>query len=120
MLIMSRREKNKKKTVEDLATKVYDKILLLDEGTEISISQIVRKLYEEQGYKFIYLNSCNGYVWTKDGGTKFSIEDYDQFEVLHIVKDKLKGQRILDFSKHDGMNEGMPYNIPFIIKKSEI
>lgn len=117
---MARREKNKKKTIEDLATKVYDKILLLDEGTEISISQIVRKLYEEQGYKFIYLNSCNGYVWTKNRGITFSIKDNDQFEVLHIVKDKLKGQRVLDSSKYKGMCVGLPYNIPFIIKKSEI
>ncbi|MCM1506078.1 MAG: hypothetical protein NC177_02930 [Ruminococcus flavefaciens] len=113
---MARREKNKKQTIEDLAEKVYNKILLLDDGTEISISQIVQELYTEQGYKFIYL-SPYGYVWTKNGGATFSIEDYDQFQVMAIVEDKLKNQVILDFSKHDGLPKGLPYNIPFVIRK---
>lgn len=86
-----------KKNIEDLAEKVYNKILLLDEGTEISISQIVSELYEEQGYKYI-----------------------NMFEVFYIVKNKLKNQIILDFSKHDGLPKGLPYNVPFIVRKSEI
>lgn len=113
---MVRREKDKKQTIEDLADKIYNKILLLDEGTEISISEIVRELYKEQGYKFIYLNSY-GYVWTKDNGATFSIKGSDQFEVFAIVKDKLKSQIILDFSKHNGVPKGLPYNVLFIIRK---
>ena len=114
---MVRREKNKRKTIKDLADKVYNKILLLDDGTEISISEIVDELYKEQGYKCIYLNPRYGWVWTKDDGATFSIEDDDQFEVLDIVEDKLKNQIILDFSEHDGRDEGRPYNLAFIIKK---
>ncbi|MCM1315047.1 MAG: hypothetical protein NC205_04680 [Prevotella sp.] len=103
-----------------MATKVYDKILLLDEGAEISISEIVHELYEEQGYKCIYLNPRYGWVWTKDDGATFSIEDDDQFEVLDIVEDKLKSQIILDFSKHDGLDERLPYNLSFIVRKTKI
>ncbi|MDE5861355.1 MAG: hypothetical protein K2H28_04095 [Ruminococcus sp.] len=113
------REKNKQKTIEDLADKVCDKILSLDEGTEISISEIVREIYKKQGYKFICLTHC-GYVWTKDNGVTFSIKDFDQFEILNIVEDKLQGQVILDFSKHEGLDEGLPYNLDFIIRKNKI
>lgn len=114
---MVRREKNKRKTIKELSDKVYEKILLLDEGTEISISEIVDELYKEQGYKCIYLNSRYGWVWTKDDGATFSIKEDDQFEVLDIVEDKLKGQIILDFSKYKGRCVGVPHNLQFIIKK---
>lgn len=101
---MARREKDKKQTIEDLSEKVYNKILLLDEGTEISISDIVDELYRKQGYKYINL----------------PIQSRDLFEVFSIVKNKLKNQIILDFSKHDGLPKGLPYNIPFIVRKIQI
>ncbi|MDE6834666.1 MAG: hypothetical protein K2J39_10555 [Ruminococcus sp.] len=114
------REKFRKKIIKDLADKVYNKILSLDEGTEISISEIVREIYKEQGYKFICLKSGYGWVWTKDNGVTFSIKDFDQFEILNIVKNKLQGQVILDFSKHEGLDEGLPHNLDFIIRKNKI
>lgn len=114
---MAHRERNKRRIIKNLAIEVCNIILLLEEGTEVSISQIVREIYKEQGYEFIHCNTNHGYVWTKDGGVTFAIEDFDQFEVLNIVKNKLNAQRVLDFSKHDGMDEGLPYNLSFIIKK---
>lgn len=102
-----------------MSDKVCDKILSLDEGTEISVSDIIRELYKEQGYKFICLANY-GYVWTKDNGFTFSIKDFDQFEILNIVKNKLKGKITLDFSKHDGLDEGLPYNLDFIVRKNKI
>ena len=115
--IMPIREKSRKKIIEDLSDKVYNKILSLDEGTEISISQIVREIYKEQGYKFICLKSGYGWVWTKNGGLTFSIKESDLFDVLDIAEDKLQGQVILDFSKHKGLVEGLPYNLDFIVRK---
>lgn len=117
---MIRREKFRKKIIKDLADKVYNKILSLDEGTEISVSEIVDELYEEQGYKCIYINPRYGWVWTKDNGATFSIEDDDQYEVLDIVEDKLQGQIILDFSKYEGMCVGSLYNLQFTLRKNKI
>lgn len=90
--------------------------MLLEEGTEISISRIVRKIYEEQGYEFISRGAGGGYIWTKDGGSTFAIEDFDQFEVLKIVRNRLKGQRYLDFSNNKYM--GLPYHLKFVIRKN--
>ena len=117
---MIRREKIRKKTIKELSDKVYDKILSLDEGTEISVSEIVDKLYEEQGYKCIYLNSRYGWVWTKDDGATFSIKDDEQFEILDIVENKLQGQITLDFSKYKGMYVGSSYNLQFTVRKNKI
>ncbi|MDE5769816.1 MAG: hypothetical protein K2H82_10570 [Oscillospiraceae bacterium] len=115
---MARREGNKRRIIKNLATQVCNILLLLEEGTEISISRIVREIYEEQGYEFINRDENHGYIWTKDGGSTFAIEDFDQFEVLKIVRNKLKGQRELDFSVHYGRYHGLPYNLLFIIRKS--
>ncbi|MDE6729978.1 MAG: hypothetical protein K2J71_04295 [Oscillospiraceae bacterium] len=114
---MARREGNKRKIIKNLATQVCNILLLLEEGTETSISKIVAEIYQKQGYQFICRDAGLGYIWTKDGGMTFAIEDFDQFEVLEIVENKLKGQRHLDFSKYDNMDEGYPYHLSFKIKK---
>ncbi|MDE6087178.1 MAG: hypothetical protein K2G25_02200 [Oscillospiraceae bacterium] len=114
---MAHREGNKRKIIKNLAIQVCNIILLLEEGTEVSISQIVAEIYEKQGYEFICRGAGGGYIWTKDGGTTFAIENDDQFEVLNIVKNRLKGQRVLDFSKYYNKYVGLPYNLSFMIKK---
>ncbi|MDE5885809.1 MAG: hypothetical protein K2H29_12140 [Oscillospiraceae bacterium] len=115
---MARREGNQRKIIKNLAIQVCNIILLLEEGTELSISQIVAEIYKEQGYKLIYCDARGEYIWTKDGGITFAIEDFDQFEILEIVENELKGKRDLDFSKHDDMEEGLPYHLEFVIRKN--
>ena len=43
----------------------------------------------------------------------------DLFDVQERVIRRLKGKRILDFSEHDGLVEGLPYNLSFKIRKAE-
>ena len=55
----------------------------------------------------------------EDGGATYSIEEDDLFDVQERVIRRLKGKRILDFSEHDGLVEGLPYNLSFKIRKAE-
>ena len=114
---MAHREGNKRKIIKNLAIQVCNIILLLEEGTEVSISQIVAEIYKKQGYEFICHDAGGGSIWTKDGGTTFAIEDNDQFDVLDIVKNRLKGQRVLDFNKYYNKYVGLSYNLSFRLKK---
>lgn len=113
---MARREGNKKQTIEQLAERITAAILELLVGNEASIAQFIGAWYSGQGYEFKHINVNHGYVWTKDGGATFAIEDSDQFDVLDQVTKKLDGQRILDFSKYDDMVVGLPYNLHFTVR----
>lgn len=113
---MARREGNKKQTIEQLSERVASAILELPVGDEASIAQLVGAWYSEQGYEFMHIDVNHGYVWTKDGGATFAIEDSEQFDVLDRVTKKLDGQRVLDFSKYDGIVVGLPYNLHFTVR----
>ena len=110
------REGNKEDTVASVAAKACERIRSLGVGTEISISQIVRGIYLEKGYEFLFADGGHGYVWTKDGCETFSIQDTDQFMILDQVIIGLEEEYCLDFSKYRGLTVGLPYNIPFIIR----
>lgn len=112
---MARREGNKKQMIELLAERVTAAILELPLGSEASIAQLVGAWYSGQGYEFKHIDVNHGYVWTKDGGATFAIEDSDQFDVLDQVTKMLDGQRVMDFSKYDGMVVGLPYNLHFTV-----
>lgn len=116
---MAVRENDKKQTIEFLADEVCKSILTLGEGDEASIAQLVGACYRERGYEFKHIDIYHGYVWTKDGGATFAIEDSDQFDVLDLVTEKLSGQRVLDFSKYEGMVVGLPYNLHFTVRMAD-
>ena len=90
--------------------------MALDEGTEISIGDIVREYLKSKQYSLVYIDNKYGWIWTKDNGLTYIIKDSDLFKVMDIVEKKLSKLRILDFSKYDSLYIGLPYNIPFIIK----
>ena len=83
-----------------IADQVYQKIMLLDEGTETSISDIVRELYKENDYGV-------------------EQDNVDLWAVMDIVEEKLDGKRVLDFSKWNGIMAGLPYNLPFVIRNAD-
>ena len=116
---MAQREQNKKKTIDMLTEEVSKVILELSDGDTTSIAQIVGAWYQNHGYEWKHLDIDHGYAWTKDGGTTYALMDFDQFEVLdHVIK-KLEGVCVLDFSRYDGMDIGLPYNLHFTVRKDE-
>ena len=58
-------------------------------------------------------------TWYESRGATYSIEEDDLFDVQERVIRRLKGKRVLDFSEHDGLVEGLPYNLSFKIRKAE-
>ena len=85
-------------------------------GAKISIHEMVGDIYVHRGDTYMHVNVHKGYVWTKDGGATYAIRDWDQFEVLKEVKEKLKGKVCLDFSEYDGLAGGLPYNLHFTVR----
>lgn len=75
----------------------------MEDGGEATIAELAGTWYESRGYEFRHIDIDHGYVWTKDGGATYSIEEDDLFDVQERVIRRLKGKRILDFSEHDGL-----------------
>ena len=114
---MAHREGNKSQIIKELSKTVAEAITELREGDEASIAQLVGEWYRGQGYEFKHIDIHHGYVWTKDGGATFALEDSDQFDILNQVTIMLEGKRKLDFSKYDGMVVGLPYNLHFTVRE---
>ena len=114
---MARREKNRKQTVNELVEIVARDILELEDGDETSIARLVATWYKSKGYEFKHIDIYHGYVWTKDDGKTFSIEENDLLEVLDLVRKKLEGQCVLDFSRYENMVVGVIYNLHFTVRK---
>ena len=110
-------EKDIKTTSEELSELVSQKILSLKLGTEISISEIVREYYAEQGYVFMDIGNGEGYGWSRDGGKTYVATDYDLFDVMEKTEKLIEGKRYLDFSKFENMAVGLPFNIPSVVKE---
>lgn len=85
-------------------------------GTEISLREAFEKTYGDEGYEWVRLEN-KGWVSSKDGGKTYLIEDMDLFEILTIVKKKMKAEnKILDFSKWDNKCVSVAYNLSFVIR----
>ena len=92
--------------INDIANEVVKYLLTLPEGTEISTTAAMAKVYCSECMK----------------GTEFIIEgkiisDSELFDVdnkIHTVAKK--NGLILDRSRFDGMDVGLPYNLAYIIK----
>ena len=113
----SRRAIEKKIAIAELIPYVCEEIRRLGEGTETSISEHVRQYYDVEGYSFKHLGVDIGWAWTNDNGVTYVLKDDDQFDVLDLVIKELKHEFRFDFSKYKGMPVGLPYNIPFVIRK---
>ena len=77
---------------------VMDKIEEHEDGDRISISELIKEIGMDAG--------------------RCSTEDL--FEITSSIYDAAEDRNIrLDNSKFDGMAVGLPFNIPFVIRKSE-
>ena len=105
------------KVISEISNKIVDWLMSQPYGTEISLSEICDQIYMKEGYKWIR-HKKKGWVSSKDDGKTYLIEDMEFFGILNKVEDTLKTkERYLDFSKWDNMYVGLPYNIPFVIRK---
>ena len=47
----------------------------MEDGGEATIAELAGTWYESRGYEFRHIDIDHGYVWTKDGGATYSIEE---------------------------------------------
>ncbi len=113
------REVERAAAVKEMTATVTDMVRSLPLGSVCAISDIVGAEMETRGYELRHMGIETGYAWTKDGGKTFYLEEDDQFEVLNNVQEKLKDERILDYSQNAGKFLGLPYNLEFEILPAE-
>ncbi len=116
---MARRECDREQTIEMLSERVTAAILEMELGGEASIAELAGEWYRSRGYEFRHIGLEHGYVWTRDGGATYAFEDIDLFDVLERVTKKLKGRRVLDFSRYRNLAVGLPYNLQFTVKEAK-
>ena len=93
---MAQREGDRKQIIKELTDAVTKTVLSMEDGGEATIAELAGTWYESRGYEFRHIDIDHGYVWTKDGGATYSIEEDDLFDVQERVIRRLKGKRILD------------------------
>lgn len=90
----------------DIANKLLEKLKTLPDGTENSITGLLKELFEEVEYD----RQSATFVFSD-----FELKNEDLFDIYIDVSNKAKEEKILlDFSKYDGQRVGLPYNIPFV------
>ena len=117
---MPNRETDKKETIKEITEIVAQRILEMPIGSETAITFLVNDIYRQRGYDLVHCGGRIGYAWSKDGGKTYSLTASEEGEVLHKVERKLWKERYLDFSKHDGLLEGMPEYLDFVIRPAEM
>ena len=117
---MPNRETDKKETIREITEIVAQRILEMPIGSETAISWLVNDVYRQRGYSVVHCGGRIGSAWSKDGGKTYSLSTSDAGEVLHKVERKLWKERYLDFSEHEGLFEGLPENLDFVIRPAEM
>ena len=117
---MPNRETDKKETIREITEIVAQRILEMPIGSETMISWLVNDVYRQCGYDLVHCGGRIGSAWSKDGGETYSLSTSEAGEVLRKVERKLWKERYLDFSKHDGLLEGLPENLDFVIRPAEM
>ena len=82
-------------------------LLSLPEGTELATSDVIKQLY---GHKYL---TCGDY---EIHGKKHGFEDFFEIDAKVHKLAKRHGL-ILDDSKYAGMATGLPFNIPFVVRR---
>lgn len=114
---MPTREGNRTTNLATLTNELAQQILAMDLGSQHSIAKLVHAYYTSRGYESKHLGIDLGYSYTKDGGKTFVNDGMDMFEIFDLVTEKLKGQRILDFSEYEDRIVGLPFNLHFTVRE---
>jgi hypothetical protein len=90
-----------------IVSEIVDVLLSVPEGTELATSDVIKQLY---GHEYL---TCGDY---EIYGEKYGFDDF--FEIHARVRKQAKRRGlILDDSKYDGMATGLPFHIPFVVRK---
>lgn len=117
---MAKREEDKREVVREITEIVAQRILEMPIGSETAIAFLVNDVYRQRGYNLVHCGWHIGYAWSKDSGKTYSLSTSEAGEVLLKVERKLWKERYLDFSKHEGLFEGLPENLDFVIRPAEM
>ena len=103
-------------TVGTVVDEVCERIRALNIPAEVTISRLVREIYLEKGYEYVCGDGGHGWIWSRDGGVTYAIDEKDEFGIFYLVVERLKKEFWLDFSESAGMRVGLPHNIPFRVR----
>lgn len=93
--------------MDKIVSEIVDVLLSLPEGTELATSDVIKQLY---GHKYL---TCGDY---EIHGKKHGFEDF--FEIDAKVHKLAKRHGLIsDDSKYAGMATGLPFNIPFVVRR---
>ncbi|MDD7772341.1 MAG: hypothetical protein PT958_06245 [Firmicutes bacterium] len=90
-----------------IVSEIVDVLLSLPEETELATSDIIKQLY---GHEYL---TCGDY---EIHGEMYGFKDFFEIDSRVHKLAKKKGL-ILDDSKYDGMATGLPFHIPFVVRR---
>lgn len=93
--------------MNDIVSEIVDVLLSLPEGTEIATSDVIKQLY---GHEYL---TCGEY---EIHGKMYGFEDFFKIDAM-VHKQAKKRGLILDDSKYDDMVTGLPFHIPFVVRR---
>ena len=93
--------------MNEIVSEIVDVLLSLPEGTELATSDVIKQLY---GYEYL---TCGDY---EIYGKSYGFEDFFEIDAKVHKLAKKRGL-ILDDSKYDGMATGLPFHIPFVVRR---
>ncbi len=85
--------------IKEISNKIVDYLISLPEGTELSTSEAYKLVYNREYY---------------DLELEFSFEFVFELNSMVLKMAKQKGL-ILDDSKYNDMETGLPFNIPYVV-----
>lgn len=93
--------------MDKIVSEIVDVLLSLPEGTELATSDVIKQLY---GHEYL---TCGDYEIHEK---KYGFEDFFEIDAKVHKLAKRRGL-ILDDSKYAGMATGLPFHIPFVIRR---
>ena len=93
--------------MDKIVSEIVDVLLSLPEGTELATSDVIKQLY---GHEYL---TCGDY---EKKGKKYGVEDFFEMDAKVHKLAKKRGL-ILDDSKYDSMATGLPFHIPFVVRR---
>ena len=106
------RVENQKLDYKGIATRVYDFLKTLPDGTELSTHEAVDKAL---GKPKVQYKDYSGYTYYY-GGTVIKEDDFWDIHYALLGKIGMGHKYEADFSKYEGQTVGLPYNIPFVFR----
>ena len=93
--------------MERIVKEIVDYLLTLPEGTEVSTGQVIEKLYGNN-----YLNSEGYDIY----GKRYYFDDFFKIDNRVYALAKKRGL-ILDGSKYEGTVTGLPFDVPYVLRR---